>query len=95
MENERPTRMSQALTATAFAGVLAIAFWQAPHADWDLALFGILLGFSAFSDIMSIETESHLKVSGTFRFWTCFRKYCCGQRSNRASIPGVKVGIMA
>ena len=46
--------------------VVAAAVWQAPNADWDLALFGILLGFSIFSDVMSIETESHLKISGNF-----------------------------
>ncbi len=66
MENERPTRMSQALTVAAFAVAAAVAVWRAPHADWDLALFGVLLGFSICSDLMSIETESQLKVSGTF-----------------------------
>jgi putative nucleotidyltransferase with HDIG domain len=66
MENERPTRMSQGLTAAAFAGAVGVGIWRAPNADWDLALFGVLLGFSIFSDLMSIETESHLKVSGTF-----------------------------
>ena len=43
-----------------------MAVWQAPQANWNLALFGILLGFSAFSDVMSIETESRLKISGNF-----------------------------
>jgi putative nucleotidyltransferase with HDIG domain len=66
MENERPTRLSTALLAIAVVGVVAAAVWQAPNADWNLALFGILLGFSAFSDVMSIETESHLKISGNF-----------------------------
>ena len=46
--------------------VVAAAVWQAPNANWDLALFGILLAFSIFSDVMSIETESHLKISGNF-----------------------------
>src|SRR5690242_10512682 len=66
MENKRPTRLSNIFLATAFALVVAAAIWQAPNADWNLALLGILLGFSAFSDIMSIETESHLKISGNF-----------------------------
>jgi putative nucleotidyltransferase with HDIG domain len=66
MKNEPPTRLSNALLALAFAGVAAAAVWQAPDADWNPALFGILLGFSAFSDVMSIETESHLKISGNF-----------------------------
>ena len=36
----------------------AVAFWQAPEADWNLALFGILLAFSVFSDLTAIDTES-------------------------------------
>jgi putative nucleotidyltransferase with HDIG domain len=66
MENERPTRFSTAVLAIALVVVIAAAIWQAPDADWDIALFSILLGFSAFSDVMSIETESHLKISGNF-----------------------------
>jgi putative nucleotidyltransferase with HDIG domain len=55
-----------ALLATALAGVVAAAVWEAPKANWDWALFGTLLGLSAFSDIMSIETESRLKISANF-----------------------------
>ena len=66
MENERPTRFSQVLLATVVAADIGVAIWRAPLADWDLALFGILLGFSIFSDVMSIETESRLKISGNF-----------------------------
>jgi putative nucleotidyltransferase with HDIG domain len=66
METERPTRLSTTLMATALVAVVAAAAWQAPNANWDLALLGILLGFSAFSDVMSIETESRLKISGNF-----------------------------
>ena len=35
-------------------------------ADWDLALFGILLGFSIFSDLTAISTNSRVKISGSF-----------------------------
>jgi putative nucleotidyltransferase with HDIG domain len=66
MENQRPTRLSTALMAIAVVIVAAAAVWQAPNANWNWALFAILLGFSAFSDIMSIETESRLKISGSF-----------------------------
>jgi putative nucleotidyltransferase with HDIG domain len=66
MENERPTRLNHALLVTGLVGAMAVALWQAPNADWNLALFGILLGFSIFSDVMSIETESRLKISGNF-----------------------------
>ncbi|HEY5815554.1 MAG TPA: HD-GYP domain-containing protein [Solirubrobacterales bacterium] len=50
----------------ALVGAVAIAVWRAPFANWDLALFGILLGFSTFSDVTSIETETRLKISGNF-----------------------------
>ena len=66
MENERPTRLSIALLGASVALVAVAAIWRAPNANWDWALFATLLGFSAFSDIMSIETESRLKVSGSF-----------------------------
>jgi putative nucleotidyltransferase with HDIG domain len=66
MEDKRPSRLSNVLVAIALAATVVAAIWQAPNADWNLALFAILLGFSAFSDIMSIETESHLKISGNF-----------------------------
>jgi putative nucleotidyltransferase with HDIG domain len=66
MENERQTRLSTILLAIGVTAVAAAAVWQAPNANWDWALFGTLLCFSAFSDIMSIETESRLKVSGSF-----------------------------
>jgi len=66
MENERPTRLNRALLLGALAGVVGIAIWRASRGNWDLALFGILLGFSVFSDVMSIQTESRLKISGNF-----------------------------
>jgi putative nucleotidyltransferase with HDIG domain len=66
MRKERPTRLHIAcLTATLIA-VAACAIWQAPEGNWEWGLFGALLGFSAFSDVMSIETESRLKISANF-----------------------------
>lgn len=66
MEQERPTRANHVLMATALLAVLGIAIWRAPAANWELGLFGILLGFSVFSDLTAIETESRLKISGSF-----------------------------
>jgi putative nucleotidyltransferase with HDIG domain len=66
MENQRPTRLSHALLASVVVADVGVAIWRAPFANWDLALFGILLGFSILSDVMSIETESRLKISGNF-----------------------------
>jgi putative nucleotidyltransferase with HDIG domain len=50
----------------ALLAALALAALRAPSANWDLALFGILLGFSVFSDLTAIETQSRLKISGSF-----------------------------
>src|SRR5665811_1290990 len=66
MENERPTRLSHALLAGALVVAVIGAVWRAPAADWNLSLFAILLGFSVFSDVTAIETESRLKISGSF-----------------------------
>jgi putative nucleotidyltransferase with HDIG domain len=66
MQNDRPTRLSQALTWVGVIVVAAVAVWRGPLSDWDLALFGILLGFAVFSDLTAIETDSRLKISGSF-----------------------------
>ncbi len=66
MEKQRPTRLSYAVLLAALVAAVAIAILRAPFANWNMALFGILLGFSAFSDLTSIETESRLKISGSF-----------------------------
>ncbi|MET0306101.1 MAG: HD-GYP domain-containing protein [Solirubrobacterales bacterium] len=66
MQNERPTRLTTAILAIAFAGMVAVAIWEGPKANWDWELFATLLAFSAFSDVMSIETESRLKISANF-----------------------------
>ncbi len=66
MHKERPTRLIIALMAGALIVVAAAAVWEAPKANWDMALFATLLALSAFSDIMSIETESRLKISANF-----------------------------
>jgi len=66
MENDRPTRWNQVLLVSALVVACAAAVWRAPNADWSLPLFAILLGFSVFSDVTAIETESRLKISGSF-----------------------------
>jgi putative nucleotidyltransferase with HDIG domain len=66
MKNERPTPLSHAVLLAGLAAAIGVAIWRAPMADWDPALFGILLGFSTFSDVTSIETETRLKISGNF-----------------------------
>jgi putative nucleotidyltransferase with HDIG domain len=62
----RPTTANHLLLSTAMVVVVVGGILSAPTADWDPALFGILLGFSIFSDLTAIETSSRLKTSGSF-----------------------------
>jgi len=66
MQNERPSKLIIALMVSALFLVVAAAAWAVPRGTWDWALLGTLLALSAFSDIMSIETESRLKISANF-----------------------------
>jgi putative nucleotidyltransferase with HDIG domain len=66
MEKTRPTTANHVLLGSGLLAVIALAVLRAPTANWDMALFGILLGFSVFSDLTAIETQSKLKISGSF-----------------------------
>ncbi len=66
MPEDRPTPRVKALMAAILAMAVAAAVWAAPQANWDMALFGILLGFSVFSDLTAIPTTSRVKISGSF-----------------------------
>jgi putative nucleotidyltransferase with HDIG domain len=60
---------SRALLGTLYGALLlglAVAAWRAPEGNWDLALFGVLLAFSVFSDLTAAPVESQLVVSGSF-----------------------------
>ena len=46
--------------------VIAVGIWRAPQCDWDLGLFAVLFGFAVLSDLTAVETESRVKVSGSF-----------------------------
>jgi putative nucleotidyltransferase with HDIG domain len=66
MAERRSTTGIDALQIAAIVAAAAVAVWYAPEADWDPALFGILLGFSVFSDLTAIETNTRIKISGSF-----------------------------
>src|SRR4051794_20877099 len=65
-DHKRPTPLSTAVVAAGVVLAAAAAIWKAPHANWEKSLFAILLAFSIFSELMSVETESKLKISGTY-----------------------------
>jgi len=66
MTQTRSTRVAMVAMGFALALVAAAALAEAPQSNWDLALFGVLLVFSVFSDITAVATESKVKVSGSF-----------------------------
>ncbi|HYQ78184.1 MAG TPA: HD-GYP domain-containing protein [Solirubrobacterales bacterium] len=66
MDKTRPTRLAIAFMVAALLLTAAIAFWDAPKSDWDIAFFSVLLAFSIFSDLTAVSTESKLKISGSF-----------------------------
>ena len=66
MSDTRPTHAAIGAQVVGLLLIGAAAIWRAPSADWDLALFAILLGFSVFSDLTAISTTSKVKISGSF-----------------------------
>jgi putative nucleotidyltransferase with HDIG domain len=65
-DHNRPTPLSTAVVAAGVVLAAAGAIWKAPDANWEMSLFATLLAFSIFSELMSVETESKLKISGTY-----------------------------
>jgi putative nucleotidyltransferase with HDIG domain len=66
MENNRPSNKVVALQAVALVLTVALGLASANTTNWDLALFGILLAFSIFSDLTAVETTSKVRLSGSF-----------------------------
>jgi putative nucleotidyltransferase with HDIG domain len=63
---KRPSRILVAAECLALGGAVALAIWQAGEGNWDPALFGLLLLFSAASDLSAVETGASVKISGSF-----------------------------
>ncbi|HEX6456710.1 MAG TPA: HD-GYP domain-containing protein [Solirubrobacterales bacterium] len=66
MTETRSTRGAIAAMLVGLLAVAVVAVERAPMADWNLALFGVLLAFSIVSDLTAVSTESKVKVSGSF-----------------------------
>ncbi len=65
-ETQRPTPFVVALSCFGVLAAFAAAAVAAPEGNWDLALFGVLLAFSIFSDLTAAPTQSNLVISGSF-----------------------------
>ncbi|MFN8163433.1 MAG: HD-GYP domain-containing protein [Solirubrobacterales bacterium] len=66
MESNRPSTTMTAVEVGGLVAAVAVAILTADSANWDPALFGILLAFSVFSDLTVITTSSRVKLSGSF-----------------------------
>jgi putative nucleotidyltransferase with HDIG domain len=66
MTKTSPPRAVIAVMLVGLVAVAMAALAEAPQCNWDLALFGVLLAFSIFSDLTAVSTESKVKVSGSF-----------------------------
>jgi putative nucleotidyltransferase with HDIG domain len=66
MTKTSPSRAVIAVMIVGLVAVAVVALVEAPQCNWDLALFGVLLAFSIFSDLTAVSTESKVKVSGSF-----------------------------
>ena len=64
--DSRPSKLIIATHLAGLVGVVALAILTADTANWDMALLGILLAFSVFSDLTAISTTSKLRLSGSF-----------------------------
>jgi putative nucleotidyltransferase with HDIG domain len=63
---KRPSRIVVVAECIALGGSIALGIWQAGEANWDLALFLLLLVFSVASDLSAVETGASIKISGSF-----------------------------
>jgi len=66
MEKTRPTTASNVLLVIAMAITAGAGVIFAADANWDFGLFGVLVVLAIFSDLTAIETESKLRISGSF-----------------------------
>jgi putative nucleotidyltransferase with HDIG domain len=66
MASHRPSNLIIFAQFVGLMAVVAIGVLTAGTADWNFALFGILLAFSVFSDLTAITTTSKVRLSGSF-----------------------------
>jgi putative nucleotidyltransferase with HDIG domain len=66
MGTDRPTKLVVAGQVVGIAVVLVGIAVDAPSSNWNLAVFGILLGFSIFSDLTATDTGEGIMISGSF-----------------------------
>jgi putative nucleotidyltransferase with HDIG domain len=66
MDHNRPTPLITGLQVVGLVAVLVAGAFTAKTADWDMALFGILLAFAIFTDLTAVTTTSKVRLSGSF-----------------------------
>jgi putative nucleotidyltransferase with HDIG domain len=66
MQENRPSRAAIAAQCVGLLATCGVIVLDAPEANWDLPLLGLLLAFAAISDLTAARTGSRLKISGSF-----------------------------
>jgi putative nucleotidyltransferase with HDIG domain len=92
MQAERPTPLIIALELALLVAVAVAIAFRAGSGDWEPALFGILLGFSVFSDLTAIETDSRVKISGSFLALVLAMVFLGGAAAALIGVASIAVG---
>jgi putative nucleotidyltransferase with HDIG domain len=66
MGTDRPSKRFVAGQVVGLFVVLAAGVVAAPSANWDIALFALLLCFSVLSDLTATRVDKNLSISGSF-----------------------------
>jgi len=66
MESNRPSTRTNAVQIAGLVAAAAVSVITADTANWDIALFGILLAFAIFTDLTAVTTTSKVRLSGSF-----------------------------
>jgi putative nucleotidyltransferase with HDIG domain len=66
MDRNRPTQLIIGLQVAGLVAVVIAGIFTAGTADWDMALFAILLAFAIFTDLTAVTTTSKVRLSGSF-----------------------------
>jgi putative nucleotidyltransferase with HDIG domain len=66
MPSRRPSPLVIAAQGAGLALAAGLIIRLAPSANWDLALFGVLLALSALSDLTAAPTSYKVRISGSF-----------------------------
>ena len=87
----RPSPTFIALEVAALAGAVVVGLLTGSEADWDIALFSLLLIFSIVSDISAASTSA-VKISGSFLSLVLAMVFLGGAPASLIGVATIGVG---